>query len=65
MKKVLYFKESIIFNGIVLFSDKARHISLEFWSAWWKEEEITQEKGEKSIKATPLYGNLLLASYLF
>ena len=32
-------------------------LSLEFWSAWWREEEIIQEKGEKSIKVTPLYGS--------
>ena len=28
-------------------------LSLEFWSAWWREEEIIPEKGEKSIKVAP------------
>ena len=32
-------------------------LSLEFRSARWKEEEIIQEKGEKSIKVAPLYGS--------
>ena len=32
-------------------------LSLEFRSVRWKEEEIIQEKGEKSIKVAPLYGS--------
>ena len=38
------------------FRKRRGDLSLEFWSVWWKEEEIIQEKGEKSIKVAPLYG---------
>ena len=38
------------------FRKRRGDLSLEFWSVWWKEEEIIHEKGEKSIKVTPLYG---------
>ena len=42
-----------------MFSEEGGDLSLEFWSAWWKEEEIIQEKGKKSIKVAPLYGSFL------
>ena len=38
-----------------MFPEEAPDLSLAFWRAWWKEEEIIQEKGKKSLKVTPPY----------
>ena len=45
------------------FRKRRGDLSLEFWSAWWREEEIIQEKCEKSIKVAPLYGTLDLKKW--